>query len=170
MIAFDRDGVLTGVLGDWEACHPKHYNNSVEMPLIKEVIQKINKPCVVISNQQGIKWGYCSLETVIGQFEWLMQRVPQIQASLFCPDGGNKSWIVKKDGWIRQYETEVLINFFRKPEKGMAVLARDLGFDIDTYVGDLSGNPDYADGRDSDRLFAQNAGLKYLDVNKFILK
>lgn len=164
MIAFDRDGVLVGKLGDWEACHPKHYNNQ-EMPLIKEVIKLINEPCIVISNQQGIKWGYSSLESVVNQFKWLMSEVPQIKASFFCPDDGKFCWVVKSDGWIRQYDG--LINF-RKPEKGMAVLAKSLGFDIDTYVGDLSGNPDYADGKDSDRQFAINSGLKYLDVNEFI--
>ena len=39
---------------------------------------------------------------------------------------------------------------------------------ITHYVGDLSGNPAYADGRDSDRQFALNLGCEYLDVNDFL--
>lgn len=171
MIAFDRDGVLVGVLGDWEACHPKHYNNSIEMPLIKEVIQKINEPCIVISNQQGIKWGYSNLKTVAKQFQWLMQQVPQIQISIFCPDDGNNCYLVrpnKVQGLDLKAPGTPAFDNFRKPQKGMWQFATLLGYSIDIYIGDLSGNLNYADGRDSDRQFAQNAGLKYLDVNEFI--
>ena len=166
MIAFDRDGVLVGVLGDWEACNPKHYNNSIEMPLIKEVIQKINEPCIVISNQQGVKWGHYSLETVIGQFEWLMQQVPQIQSCLFCPDEGYHTCFLHREG--SSFRAVCSQPIYRKPNSGMIDVAIKQRFPVDTYVGDLSGNLDYAEGRDSDRQFAQNAGLKYLDVNEFI--
>ena len=171
MIGFDRDGVLVGVLGDWEKCHPKHYNNSVEMPLIQEVIAKINEPCVVISNQQGVKWGYSSLESVVQQFQWLQSQVPQIQASFFCPDEGKSCWVVRGES-AQKVERGLPgvpgFESFRKPHKGMWQMAVLLGLDIDKYIGDLSGNPSYAEGKDSDRQFAVNCGIEYQDVNDFI--
>lgn len=164
MIAFDRDGVLVGVLGDFEANHPKHINGH-EMNLIMPVVEKINSPCICISNQQGIKWGYISKELVILQFGWLMGKIPQIQASFFCPDAG-ESCIAIVEGKVKEFEGKE----FRKPDSGMAELAKSLGFPITHYVGDLSGNPNYADGRDSDLQFAKNSGLQYLDVNEFLMR
>lgn len=164
MYAFDRDGVLVGVLGNFEDNHPKFITGHV-MNLIQPVVKKITSPCICISNQQGIKWGYVPKELVIMQFGWLMGKIPQIKASFFCPDEG-KSCIAIINGELKEFEGEG----FRKPDSGMAELAQKLGFPITHYVGDLSGNPNYADGRDSDFQFAKNSGLQYLDVNEFLLK
>ena len=169
MIGFDRDGVLVGVLGDYDACHPKHY--TIQMPLIEAVTFKIKEPCIVISNQQGVKWGYSNLPCVINQFKWLMLKVPMIKASFFCPDEGKSCWVVRSES-AQKVERGLPgvppFESFRKPHKGMWQFATLLGFSIDKYVGDLSGNPSYAEGRDSDRLFALNAGVQYQDVNDFI--
>ena len=37
MYAFDRDGVLAGILGNFAAGHPQNYKGA-EMPLIEEVL------------------------------------------------------------------------------------------------------------------------------------
>ena len=68
MIAFDRDGVLVGVLGDFSAGHPKNYKGA-EMPLIDAVINKIPSGSIIISNQAGINRGYTTIEVVKSQFE-----------------------------------------------------------------------------------------------------
>lgn len=165
MLAVDRDGVLVGKLGDFEAGHPKNYRTE-EMPIIKEVqASLVNVPFIVISNQQGIKWNYCSLELVISQFRWLMLQFPSCKGCIFCPDEGLTAWVVKKNN---SFSLSLDKPEFRKPDSGMAKLANKLGWKLTQYVGDLSGNPNYGDGRDSDRKFAQNAGLKYWDVNDWI--
>lgn len=170
MIAFDRDGVLVGVLGDFAAGHPKNYQGA-EMPLIESVLAKVPKNSIIISNQAGISKGYTTLKVVQAQFDWLMARQPNFFGAFFCPDEGemcvfrtqeDRNWssVSRGDGY--KYN-------FRKPESGMGAFAEDLiERSITHYIGDLSGNPDYADGRDSDRQFAQNLGCKYLDVNDFL--
>lgn len=166
MFAFDRDGVLVGVLGDFEASHPKNYQGA-EMPLIRSVLSKVPKGSIIISNQAGIDRGYTSLETVQAQFDWLLKQQPNFIGAFFCPDEGQscyfrtskmKSWAVSKD-----------FPDFRKPHNGMGMLAQVVtGEQIACYIGDLSGNSDYADGRDSDRQFATHLGCHYLDVKLFL--
>ena len=168
MLAVDRDGVLVGKLGDFESGHPKNYQTE-QMPIIEKMqASLINIPFVVISNQQGIKWGYCSIELVIAQFKWLMQQFPSCKGCIFCPDEGFNAWVMIRQGDVFN-NIDASANF-RKPNPGMATLAKELGWNLTEYVGDLSGNPNYGDGRDSDRLFAENAGLKYWDVNDWIVK
>ncbi len=177
MYAFDRDGVLVGILGDFAAGHPKNYNGA-EMPIIKEVLAKVPPNSIIISNQAGIDRGYTTLKVVQSQFNWLMARQPNFIGAFFCPDEGENCWFVTRwtSGWIqasewsRKAEWCMLSPDFRKPNTGMGIFAEKMfsGAKITHYIGDLSGNPHYADGRDSDRQFAQNLGCEYLDVNDFL--
>lgn len=164
MIAFDRDGVLVGVLGNWEAGHPKNYKGA-QMPLIQQMITKVPDGSIIISNQAGVARGYTSLSKVMSQFDWLLDEVqPNFLAAFFCPDEGHTCWFRIRHGWTKTTSSTPI---FRKPNAGMGLLAQEhLGTKIATYVGDLSGNPAYAGGRNSDWLFAQNLGCKYLDVNR----
>ena len=166
MYAFDRDGVLVGVLGDFAAGHPQNYQGA-EMPLITSVLSKVPKNSIIISNQAGISHDYTTLEVVKAQFDWLMAQQPNFIGAFFCPDEGESCWgRTKKQGWT--YFDDHLLNF-RKPRAGMGFVAQTVfSRKITHYIGDLSGNPAYADGRDSDRQFAANLGCKYLDVNDFL--
>lgn len=166
MYAFDRDGVLVGVLGDFAAGHPKNYQGA-EMPLITSVLAKVPKNSIIISNQAGIERGYTTLEVVQSQFDWLMAQQPNFVGAFFCPDEGANCYFRtrKMQGWAKSTDLAT----FRKPDAGMGLLAQDvMGKPITHYIGDLSGNPAYADGRDSDRQFALNLGCEYLDVNDFL--
>lgn len=166
MFAFDRDGVLIGVLGDFTAGHPKNYKGA-EMPLIKSVLSKVPKGSIIISNQAGIDRGYTTLEVVQSQFDWLMEQQPNFIGAFFCPDEGSSCYFRTRK--MAEWAKSTDLPTFRKPNAGMGLLAQDvLSKPVTHYIGDLSGNPDYADGRDSDRLFAQNLGCKYLDVNDFL--
>ena len=174
MYAFDRDGVLAGVLGDFAAGHPKNYK-SPEMPLIKEVLAKVPKDSIIISNQAGIDRGYTTLEVVQSQFDWLMEQQPNFAAAFFCPDEGQSCWYkAKYDKWhsaktVNEFNPSISYGNFRKPNVGMGKLAEYIfARSITYYIGDLSGNPAYADGRDTDRQFALNLGCEYLDVNDFL--
>lgn len=170
MYALDRDGVLVGVLGNFAAGHPQNYQGA-EMPLITSVLAKVPKNSIIISNQAGISHGYTTLEVVQSQFDWLMAQQPNFVGAFFCPDEGemcvfrtkaDSSWSSVSRGNGYEYN-------FRKPESGMGHFAEDLLQETIThYIGDLSGNPDYANGRDSDRQFALNLGCEYLDVNDFL--
>lgn len=170
MFAFDRDGVLVGVLGDFAAGHPKNYQGA-EMPLIESVIAKVPKGSIIISNQAGIDRGYTTLAVVKSQFDWLMAQQPNFVGAFFCPDEGETCVFRERDdkSWssvscIDGYEYD-----FKKPASGMGSFAQDvMGKQITHYIGDLSGNPSYAHGRDSDRQFALNLGCAYLDVNDFL--
>ncbi len=171
MIAFDRDGVLVGVLGDFEASHPgKYRGNNGEMPLIAPVVGKIaqmGEPVICISNQAGIKYGYTTEAKVIEQFRWLMRQIPLLKGCVFCPDEGNLCVIVPKGEPI--FEVFCSEPIYRKPGPGMGKQAcAYFDCDISLYVGDLSGRPDYGGGRDSDLQFAQNVGCKYLDVQDYV--
>jgi histidinol phosphatase-like enzyme len=166
MIAFDRDGVLVGVLGDFAAGHPKNYQGA-EMPLIKKVLARVPKNSIIISNQAGIDRGYTTLEVVQAQFDWLMEQQPNFIGAFFCPDEGRTCYFRTRrmEAWGKSQDLPT----FRKPDAGMGLLAQDvMGKPITHYIGDLSGNPAYADGRDTDRQFALNLGCKYLDVNNFL--
>ena len=168
MYAFDRDGVLVGVLGDFAAGHPKNYQGA-EMPLIKSVLRKVPKGSIIISNQACIDRGYTSLAVVQRQFEWLMAQQPNFVGAFFCPDEGATCYFrhIQMRGWdMAKVESS---HGFRKPSSGMGLLAQKVTRKrITHYIGDLSGNPAYADGRDSDRQFALNLGCEYLDVNEFL--
>ena len=169
MYAFDRDGVLVGILGNFAAGHPKNYRGA-EMPLIKSVLAKVPKNSIIISNQAGIERGYTTLEVVQSQFDWLMAQQPNFIGAFFCPDEGAFCYHRdKEDWWATSIEEMVECTSFRKPSNGMGVLAESwFNKKITHYIGDLSGNPAYADGRDSDRQFAANLGCEYIDVNDFL--
>ena len=166
MYAFDRDGVLAGKLGNFAAGHPQNYQGA-EMPLIEEVLARVPKGSIIISNQAGISRGYTTLEVVQAQFDWLMAQQPNFAAAFFCPDEGRTCYFRTRrmEAWGKSQDLPT----FRKPDAGMGLLAQDVvGMNISHYIGDLSGNPAYADGRDTDRQFAANLGCKYLDVNDFL--
>lgn len=166
MYAFDRDGVLTGVLGDFAAGHPKNYQ-SAEMPLIGSVFRRVPKGSIIISNQAGIDRGYTTLELVQSQFDWLMYHQPNFVGAFFCPDEGSSCYVRTRH--MARWAKSTDLDTFRKPDAGMGLLAQEvIGKRITHYVGDLSGNPAYADGRDSDRQFALNLGCEYLDVHDFL--
>lgn len=171
LFAFDRDGVLVGELGNFAASHPKNYKGA-EMPLIKEVLAKVPPHSIIISNQAGIDRGYTTLKVVQAQFDWLMAQQPNFIGAFFCPDEGESCWF--KFFWADEWTDQLAVApYFRKPNIGLGDSANvylnhyGLG-QITHYIGDLSGNPAYAEGRDSDRIFAQNLGCEYLDVNDFL--
>lgn len=169
MYAFDRDGVLVGVLGDFAAGHPKQYQGA-EMPLIESVLSKVPKGSIIISNQAGIDRGYTTLATVQSQFDWLMAQQPNFIAAFFCPNEGQSCWYkIKHPTWKETaYSRYAGTDYFRKPSAGMGQFAEYIMANTIThYVGDLGGNPSYADGRDTDLQFAKNLGCVFIDVQEF---
>ncbi|MFG6101155.1 hypothetical protein U2F10_02805 [Leptothoe sp. EHU-05/26/07-4] len=162
--AYDRDGTIIGSHTDWAANHPRH----IKMPYNQQLSQLAlslpqDEPIIIISNQGGIQWGYKSPTAVINEMRFLMRLLP-IAAAYFCPDDGQSCyWCTRLDwGLVRDEDN------YRKPGAGMARLAERHGYEILSYTGDLSGQADYANGRDSDRMFAAAARVPYYDVRERI--
>lgn len=187
-IGIDRDGCLTGNLGDYKNNTYQYF--TPEMPLIIPTIIKLKEiglPVVIFSNQAGIEAGYTTLEKVTSQFCWLIEKLKgydvHVLYGLFCPNKAG-SECVATDLWGSAiYSEKIVRSSYRKPEKGMGELVTslllnpyylsspDTQYECKFYVGDLSGNPGYAPGckePDSDLRFAQNMGWDYLDIQDFL--
>lgn len=180
MYAFDRDGTVIGSLTSYEANHPKHIKSPDDMALIKPVIDWINvHGAIIISNQDGPS-EYMGSDRVRQCFERLMSEIPGLQACFwsernFEGKDGRVCRILERRDPSSLSISELKFGYrynskgiYRKPQIGMALQAKAMGYPIAHYVGDLSGNPDWGNGKDSDRVFAENAGLEYQDVKDFI--
>ncbi|MEM9213972.1 MAG: hypothetical protein AAGD25_06455 [Cyanobacteria bacterium P01_F01_bin.150] len=175
MYAFDRDGTVIGSVFDYAANNPNNLASPADMKIIKPVADWINKNGgIIISNQDG-PTRRKGVGLVMKEFEYLMKSITGLQGCYWSVskngvDGAECHGFARESGIIVHVMTLDASHYggsFRKPSPGMALLAKANGFEITHYVGDLSGIPNYANGKDSDRVFAQNAGLRYVDVRGF---
>lgn len=175
MHAFDRDGTVIGSLTSYEANHPKNIRTTDDMTLIQPVADWINRNGgIVLSNQDGPS-KFKHWVNITHEFKYLMDQIPGLQACFWSMshrgvDGAVCHHLTKdSQGKLVHGETKMEgSTTFRKPDEGMPLLAKKMGYGITHYVGNLSGLPDYAKGKDSDLFFALNSKLKYVDVRDFI--
>lgn len=173
MYAFDRDGCY---IGDPHLSFADNHPSKIKEPSGQQVyspvgdwIAKRGEDCILISNQGGCgPNGYTSVAACAEQFRHLMDLNPLLIASFFCPNEGQDCvGVFPGNKWeIFNYRDFPGLDprAFRKPSGGMLKLAQRLGYPVTHYVGDLSGRPDYADGRDSDRSAAVDADVRFIDV------
>ena len=167
VIIFDLDGTLI------ETESGKTFPENVsDMKLRREVINKI-KPlaerlqnsehilCVgIISNQGGISLGYVDNMRFIDKMNYVKSSIRDIVGadlelhSYFCSSDKDEE--------------------YRKPNTGyFKILCEDLeylGYHYEkekmVMIGDASGKP--GDFSESDKMFAKNCGVDYIDVEDFI--
>lgn len=173
-IFLDRDGVLVGVLGDWEKGNPNQYQGA-EMPLILPVIESLKGERVLILSNQRKK----PIDLLRSQCDWLHGQLSQrrvlVQGTILCPDQGETAWLVGAsgsplEGRFEKSNPSSRVSF-RKPDTGMGVWAEHLLGSPKYYIGDLSGRKGYAKGSecpDSDAQFANNMGWSYQDVQDWL--
>lgn len=191
-IAIDRDGCLVsanGRLNNYPNNSPSSYKTK-EMPIIWQTCTKLKEldlPIIIISNQAGIQSGYTTIELVTSQFIWLMDELlaygMPIIGSIFCPDYGESAMFIRAkklpSGNNIMFEIKNKQNQtgMRKPDPGMGYFADKFAYDLADceecwgYIGDLSGRPGYAPTAkepNSDAVFADNWGVKYIDVFDFV--
>lgn len=175
MYGFDRDGTIIGSLTSYEANHPQNIKSVQDMVLIQPVVDWINtNGGIVLSNQDGPS-KFKHWVNIAHEFKYLMDIVPGLQACFWSMAHRGVEGAVchhlTRDGQGKLVHGQTKMEgstTFRKPDEGMAVLAKKMGYSLTHYMGDLSGNPDYANGKDSDLFFALNSRLKYIDVRDFI--
>ena len=168
MYAFDRDGTVIRSLVSFEANDPKQIRTVQDMVLIQPVADWINtNGGIVLSNQDGPSkckhW-----VNITHEFKHLMDLVPGIRACFWSMahrgvDGAVCHHITRNgQGKLLHGQTKMDgldgSTTFRKPDIGMAVLAKKMGYSLTHYVGD----------QNSDLFFALNSRLKYLDVRDFV--
>lgn len=169
MLLLDRDGVVVGDPYNFESNHPKHIKRPEDMKIIPQIAELINaEGGAIASNQQGIKWGYKSLDEMVSEMRYLMGSIPGLRLCLFCPDDGQTCWAVDRyQFWRISDNFQLVEGQWRKPQPGMLKVLRVLFPEARAYIGDLSGLPWYGEGRDSDRQAALAANIPYMDVREF---
>lgn len=127
----------------------KHFNLYLRRSFDLEKIRIVG-----VTNQQGVKWGYKSLESCIEEQQQTLELFPQLQYILLCPDNGQTCWKVDRDGAVDVTDPE-LSGSYRKPGTGMLVEA-------------IAGLPPFEENwffigdRDSDKEAAQAAGFGFI--------
>lgn len=174
MYGFNRDGTVIGSLVSYEANHPKNIRTTDDMKIIQPVADWINSNGgIILSNQDGPSMSKHWVN-IAHEFKHLMDQVPGLQACFWSMarrgvDGAVCHYLTRDQGNLSYGHTSVQSpTTFRKPDTGMAILAARMGYSLTHYVGDMSGNPDYGKGVDSDLFFALNSRLQYIDVRDFI--
>lgn len=174
MYAFDRDGTVIGGR-DFASNNPRKLQRAEDQRINPEVAKFINaKGGVILSNQDGPSrykpWG-----KIAAEFAYLMDQIPGLKACFWSMhqslDGALCHGLIRnRSGEIEFTRSDISLisaRSFRKPDTGLAEISFNFGFGLAHYVGDLSGRADYADGRNSDRQFALNAGIEYIDIVDF---
>lgn len=119
----------------------------------------------IITNQGGVESGYVAMNDIMSKVEFCAHAVND-----FCK--GKLKSLINEVSFTNDPEY-----VFRKPNEGMAISYwRDLykvagigekyARENSVYVGDASGLP--GDFSDSDKKFAENAGIDYMDVKDFV--
>jgi len=173
--AYDRDGVVL-FAPTYKDGHPSRVSYKNIRDRIDPVVAKtINENGgIVLSNQDGASKYKSSLE-LRWEFEKIIEQLPGIRLCLWSLPGINGHYgdrceglLVRRVGYPPTNVSQSCRRYgnFRKPNIGMFRLAKHLGFDFQCYIGDLSGLPRWADGKDSDLLAAKNAAVKYYDVKQ----
>lgn len=121
---------------------------------IKESYNDEYDHIIIVSNQAGIHYGYFSNEEIAAKFDYIkkiLNRRCELNGDIsyiFCPE---------KEG------------FLRKPNPGMGYeIASQLEINLkdSLMVGDASGKENSFS--DSDKKFAENCGMKYIDIEDFL--
>jgi histidinol phosphatase-like enzyme len=175
--AYDRDGVVLAS-PTYKDGHPSRVSYKDITDRIDPVVaDKINQEGgIILSNQDGTARYKSNLE-LRWEFEKLIESIPGLWLCLWSlPDvdgtyGDRCEGLLIREGDYRRIPTNISESWrrfgnFRKPNPGMFQLAKHLGFHIQYYVGDLSGLPSWADGKDSDKKAADAAGVYYIDIKQ----
>ena len=109
---------------------------------------------VGITNQQGVKWGYKSLEDCIEEQSITLELFPTLQFILFCPDDGQTCWKVDRNGSVDMTDPE-LSGSYRKPGTGMLELATE-------GLPPFEENWWFVGDRDSDQQAAEAGGFNFI--------
>lgn len=109
---------------------------------------------VGITNQQGVRWGYKSLEDCFKEQQITLELFPILEFILLCPDDGQTCWKVKRDGVVDVTDPE-WSGQYRKPGTGMLVEAI-------AGLAPLEENLFFIGDRDSDKEAAQAAGFGFV--------
>lgn len=154
----DLDGTL--IVTKSGKTFPENADDWKFKPGIKEAILAYKpKYIFIVTNQGGIEKGFVKEEEFIQKIRYICNEIRSwgfIVDYLFCPsnDPNDK---------------------YRKPNTGMIEYFRhafDLGYDFHPLealmIGDASGLP--GQFSDTDKRCAENAGIKYMDVEDFITK
>lgn len=164
LLILDKDGTLVQSISG--ARYIKFHDQRL-IPGVKERIYshvRARDILAIASNQGGISKRYKSLDEAIAEFMEVFGLLPQIKVACFCPDyQGQILHRIWTDGRFDTFKLKNCPNLrpFRKPEPGMLLYLMDIfkGMYTDVlFVGDM----------DSDEQAAAAAGVKYLDVDRWI--
>jgi histidinol phosphatase-like enzyme len=167
IIVFDRDGVIVRRPNtkSYSDNHPRLIQKPTDQVISCHVAELIGRfGGVIASNQKGVSLGYKTQEQVVAEMQYLIQEIPGLVGATFCPDEGRSCTLVTE---AESRDISALGQRWRKPDPGMLRYWSGI-FEVVAYVGDLSGFPEYADGRDSDKAAAIAAGIPYVDVGEAI--
>jgi D-glycero-D-manno-heptose 1,7-bisphosphate phosphatase len=109
---------------------------------------------VGITNQQGVKWGYKSLNDCIQEQRITLELFPVLEYILFCPDDGQTCWKVDRQGSVDVTDPEIS-GSYRKPGTGMLQEATE-------GLPPFEENWWFIGDRDSDKEAAQAAGFNFI--------
>lgn len=126
---------------------------------VLEAISNINPEYILIAtNQGGIEKGFVNRRNFEAKLEFVRRCVSEYTG---C-----------ENVWADYTEVNDEDNYYRKPNPGMfderfeSLEESGVGKDDCLMVGDASGNP--GDFSDSDKKFAENCGIDYMDVKYFV--
>lgn len=109
---------------------------------------------VGITNQQGVRWGYKSLEDCFEEQRITLELFPILEFILLCPDGGDTCWKVDRPGQLDVTDPE-LAGTYRKPGTGMLKEATQ-------GLPPLEENWWFIGDRDSDQQAAEAFGMNFV--------
>ncbi len=145
IVIFDKDGTLVEDDGYVYRLEDFKWKN-IGIELL-EIANKCNSAIVVMSNQPGIEKGFYSRKNSVKFAKYLIRQAEKINIRIrnvyLCPHAGSAKG------------TECNC---RKPKIGMYLKLMNLYWARNLKIV-MVGNSD------SDKKFARNAGIKYLDVN-----
>lgn len=126
---------------------------------VLEAISNLNPEYILIAtNQGGIEKGFVNRWNFEAKLEFVRRCVAEYTG---C-----------ENVWADYTEVNDEDNYYRKPNPGMfderfeSLEESGVGKDDCLMVGDASGNP--GDFSDSDKKFAENCGIEYMDVKHFV--
>lgn len=170
MIGLDRDGTLLASRC-FEDGHPKNINrknilNKIDKNLINKINNK-NYNFVVISNQDG-SLKFKGKNNILNEMMILIKNIERLKAIIWSENNGKRAkLLLKNKNNIKQFSFNNDKPIFRKPEIGLLQILKEFKISIDFYIGDQSGFPNWANGKNSDKKFAQNGQIRYLDIKNF---
>lgn len=124
---------------------------------LKEENKKVNLSLCIVSNQGGIQKGYFTREDFNKKIKEVVEAI-------------RKETVIGSISYLYTDSNDPE-DPMRKPNPGMynmltASMPEEFARSVSVMIGDASGKP--GDFSDSDKKFAENAGIDYMDVNEFV--